>query len=81
MNGKKAKAIRKLAESMVYDENGKYKTTPELKVLKKTPKYAYVLGGDGRPQVQVVNKITYFNANKYQYRLYKKKYKRGQLSI
>ena len=81
MNGKKAKAIRRLVKDKVYDENSKYKTTSDFRVAKKTPKSIHIIDELGKPQLHKIERVTVVNANKYEYRRLKKAYKNGEFTI
>ena len=75
MNGKKAKAIRRLAKA-----HGHYKTEPEYKV-QETKKMVYFTDKNGKPQAQQVSKYTIINVNKIVYRRMKQAYINGQLAV
>ena len=75
MNGKKAKAIRRLAK-----EHGHFKNEPEYKV-KETKKVIYVTGKDGNPQAEQVSRYTIINTSKIVYRRMKQAYNNGQLAV
>ena len=75
MNGKKAKALRRLAKA-----NGKYATEPEYRV-KETKKVVYYTDKDGSKKATQVSKYTIINANKIVYRRLKAAYKNGEIAI
>ena len=75
MNGKKAKAIRRLAK-----QHGHYKTEPEYRV-KETKKVMYVTDKDGNPKAQQVSRYTIINTSKIVYRRMKQAYKQGLLAV
>jgi hypothetical protein len=75
MNGKKAKAIRRMAK-----EAGHFKTEPDLRV-KETKKMAYGLDSNGKRTVQEVTRQTLINMNRIIYRRMKKAYKNGELAV
>lgn len=81
MNGKKAKALRQAFKANLYDENGKYKTTADLRIAKKTPKTIHTVDELGKPKLHQIERVTVVNANKYGYRRAKKAYKNGDLEI
>ena len=75
MNGKKAKALRRLAKA-----NGQYKTEPDYR-MKETKKVAYYTDKDGTRKATQVSRITVINANKIVYRRMKAMYKAGELAV
>ena len=74
MNGKKARALRKAVK---LNQNVDLKT-PDLRIAKKTSKMKYVQemqNGVMTTVAKSVNMITIMNANKVQYRAFKKVFK------
>lgn len=75
MNGKKAKAIRKLAKA-----HGHFKTEPEYRV-KETKKVVYYTDKDGSKKATQVSRHTVINTSKIIYRRMKAAYKNGELGV
>lgn len=75
MNGKKAKAIRRMAK-----ESGHFKTEPDYRV-KETKKMMYFVDEKGTPRAQEVKRQTIINVNKIIYRRMKKAYINGELAV
>lgn len=75
MNGKKAKAIRRLAKA-----NGHFKTEPEYRV-KTTKKMMYGIDKNGLPTAQEVQRNTVINVSKIIYRRMKQAYSEGLLAV
>lgn len=75
MNGKKAKAIRRLAKA-----HGHFKKEPEYKV-KETKKMVYYNDKDGKPQAQQVSRFTVYNASRTVYRRMKRAYNDGLIAV
>jgi len=74
MNGKKAKALRRLAK-----ENGNYQKEPVYREY-VTKKLAYGME-NGKQVVKEVEKITLINTSRLMYRRIKKTYKDGLFGI
>jgi len=81
MRGTKAKALRRLNRDKVYDENGKYKTTPDLRIANEIEKKFHTVDESGEAKLVRVRRITAVNVNKYQYRKDKKAYMNGDFTI
>ena len=75
MNGKKAKALRRLAKA-----HGHFKNEPEYRV-QETKKMVYFTDKTGKPQAQQVSKYTIINVSKIVYRRMKKAYNNGELAV
>lgn len=76
MNGKKAKALRKLLK-----EDGKYKREAEYVKGPTVRKTIHTVDAAGKPHLQQVERVTIINKSKYFYRQLKKKYKNGEFTI
>ena len=75
MNGKKAKAIRRLAK-----QEGKFQKEANYKVI-QTEKVIYGTGTNGMPTAQRVTRNTLINLSKLEYRQMKKAFKNGEFTI
>jgi len=75
MNGKKAKAIRRMCREL-----GHYKDEPEY-VAKKHKRIAHVIQDDGSLKLQEVEKLTIVNKSRVAYRKAKRMYKNGEFTI
>ncbi len=75
MNGKKAKAIRRLAK-----EHGHFKKEPEYKV-KETKKVVYAPDQNGLMKAHQVSRFTVINTSKIVYRRMKAAYIAGLLAV
>ena len=76
MNGKKAKALRRLLK-----EDGRYKKEAEYVAGPKVKKKIHTVDASGKPQLHEVERVTLINKSKYFYRQLKKKYKNGEFTI
>ena len=82
MNGKKAKAIRRLFKDQLYDKDGRYKTTADLRVGKEGKKMVHYIDPETKlPKTETVKRVVVINANKYKYRLDKRAYLNGDFTI
>lgn len=75
MNGKKAKAIRRLAKA-----HGHFKNEPEYKV-KETKKVVYAPDKNGLMKAHQVSRFTVINTSKLVYRRMKAAYIAGLLAV
>jgi hypothetical protein len=75
MNGKKAKALRRLAKQL-----GHYNNDNEYKV-RETKKVVYYTEKDGTKKATQVSRYTIINPGKIVFRRMKQAYKNGELAV